>query len=517
VHERPEESAIAEILERQQTSSARDAANKVRAAVTAAQTLRQSLPRQAAAVEGVKIWSGPSADRPEAAGSSLMPSISESPLEQDFTIEGKPSRLGCPFASMTGKKLSSHAASVLSRYNTRESAGGGGAPTSSALSSVSRVNGKESLSRRESRRASFADPIKAEICGLSDHNEQHQPANDAQPSLPTELVAPVDVQHHVSDPENAEVGVCPIRFIDQHSPEEVATYFEKHKHELPRSHEVCVRRYQSNEESIRQLDAKYGNIVSMIQGLGKKHKDYLPADLHLEEGDEEAAMEDAKSNEKVRRWASNVSARAVDGRDDVVEVDVDEGDGVEEEERQPHFERPLRDVRVGESPSRPWGIQVPVKYLEKHAGEATSEVSTRPAQISAPLSPAPPERTRQEDGEAGLPTRFTAAAKRAGCPFAALGGQRPSGHPPPVAAKVVDSVDEEKLALAQQPAFINPEAQPCSKLPTGEEGVAAAAAVKEQSPRMVFTGPVFIGYSAEDAAKILRESGLGGGGGGARS
>jgi hypothetical protein len=27
--------------------------------------------------------------------------------------------------------------------------------------------------------------------------------------------------------------------------------------------------------------------------------------------------------------------------------------------------------------------------------------------------------------------------------------------------------------------------------------------------RMVFTGPVFIGYSAEDAAKILRESGLG--------
>jgi hypothetical protein len=31
---------------------------------------------------------------------------------------------------------------------------------------------------------------------------------------------------------------------------------------------------------------------------------------------------------------------------------------------------------------------------------------------------------------------------------------------------------------------------------------------KEQS-RMVFTGPVFIGYSAEDAAKILRESRLG--------
>jgi len=29
---------------------------------------------------------------------------------------------------------------------------------------------------------------------------------------------------------------------------------------------------------------------------------------------------------------------------------------------------------------------------------------------------------------------------------------------------------------------------------------------------MLFTGPVFVGYSAEDAAKILRESGWGGGG-----
>ena len=62
-------------------------------------------------------------------------------------------------------------------------------------------------------------------------------------------------------PENTDVGVCPIRFLDQHSPEEVATYFEKHKHELPRSHEVCVRRYQKNEEQIRKLDAKYGSPV----------------------------------------------------------------------------------------------------------------------------------------------------------------------------------------------------------------------------------------------------------------
>ena len=53
-------------------------------------------------------------------------------------------------------------------------------------------------------------------------------------------------------------------------------YFEKHKHELPRSHEVCINRFQSNAQSIEELDRKYGDLVSMIQGLGQKHQDYLP-------------------------------------------------------------------------------------------------------------------------------------------------------------------------------------------------------------------------------------------------
>ncbi|KAK3060873.1 hypothetical protein LTR53_019968, partial [Teratosphaeriaceae sp. CCFEE 6253] len=102
----------------------------------------------------------------------------------------------------------------------------GGLP-STPLSSVSRVNGRESLSRRGSRRTSFADPIKAEICGLSDHNEQGSAAVSER----------IESRRHVEVVEEAELGVCPIRFMDQHSPEEVATYFEKHKHELPRSHE----------------------------------------------------------------------------------------------------------------------------------------------------------------------------------------------------------------------------------------------------------------------------------------
>lgn len=367
-----------------------------------------------------------------------MPSISESPLEQDFTIEGVPSKLGCPFASMAKKKLSSHAASVLSRYNHPGS-------TTSPVESVSRINGRDSVANRDSRRASFADPIKAEICGLSDR-DQESPLSERA------------MRDHLEQQENADVGVCPIRFLDQHSPEEVATYFEKHKHELPRSHEVCVKRYQSNEAQIQQLDAKYGNLVSMIQGLGAKHKDMLPKDP--EDAEETTAQEDAQVAEKVRKWASSVSVQAVDGNDEAVD---------ELEERKPHFERPLRDVRLGESPSRPWGIQVPAKYLEK----TTSEASSTPARLApAHVSAAP------------------GADKPAQCPFGFDKGASPA-------------VEEHRQTTTAQPAFIAP-----VKAGVAPKSVPADTASTTKQPPMTFSGPVFIGYSAEDAIKILRESGL---------
>lgn len=493
-----------DLLEGTEEQTSKAAADKVRAAANASRALRTARVPPKPAVEGVKIWSGPAADRPAPAVSSLMPSISESPLEQDFTIEGKPSKLGCPFASMAGKKLSSHAASVLSRYNTRDSVVGDGAP-STALSSVSRVNGKESMSRRESRRASFADPIKAEICGLSDHHEEAEresvsPLSEQVPEVEREPVVTV---------ENAEAGVCPIRFMDQHSPEEVATYFEKHKHELPRSHEVCVRRYQSNEDQIRELDAKYGNLVSMIQGLGKKHKDYLPLDPEPDQ-EEETAVEDARGNEKVRKWASNVSVQAVDGN----AAGEQEGEG--EDERQPHFARSLRDIRVGESPSRPWGIAVPVKYLEKHVDEAASDMSSRPAEISAPLSPSPQQATKEP---AKLEKPAAAATLTGRCPFgfdqkAGTTTMPPAFGTPSNANAVPTEAAQAKVPPLQAPpqpreaptaAFFAPSATHAK--PTAQ----SVDAAKEQ-PKMIFTGPVFIGYSAEDAVRILRECGLAGAG-----
>jgi hypothetical protein len=182
------------------------AASKVRLAGKVASQFRQGLPSFSdTASNGVRIWSGPFADRPEPC-SSNMPSISESPLEQDFTVEGKPSQLGCPFAGMNRKRLSSHAASVLSRYNT-----GSTGAASTPISSSSQVNIKDNVSRRSSRRQSFPDPIKAEICGLSDHR------------APCEAVEMPD-RNPPAVEDAGDAPVCPIRFLDQHSPEEVATY-----------------------------------------------------------------------------------------------------------------------------------------------------------------------------------------------------------------------------------------------------------------------------------------------------
>jgi hypothetical protein len=313
-----------------------------------------------------------------------------------------------------------------------------------------------------SRRASIIDPIKAEVCGMSDHDAQSASAAAREPSVKLPQV------------ENAEVGVCPIRFLDQHSPEEVATYFENHKHELPRSHEICVRRYQSNEDQIKELDAKYGNLVSMIQGLGQKHKDYLPDEP--EEMDEEVGSH--LSDEKVRKWASSVSAQAP--ATGIAEEEQDD-------ERKPHFERDLREVRVGESPSRPWGIQVPLQYLEK----AESNVSSKPAQVTSPASvqsqPNAPEAPKQVERPVGK------------CPFG-HGAAGPSPHGP-----TPEAVDIKPTPQPMDSPAAKPEVVPKAEAkPVGYR----ATSVKEEESKMVFNGPVFFGYSAEDVASILRSSGL---------
>lgn len=398
------------------------------------------------------IHSGPLADK-QSAATSAMPSISESPLEQDFTVEGTPSKLGCPFAAMANKKLSSHAASVVSRYRPGTQSG-----AETPKSSVSRINGRASSVAK----ASFIDPIKAETCAMESHGKPQDVEGSAQGST----------------------GVCPIRFLNQHSPEEVAAYFELHKHELPRSHEICVKRYQSNEESIRELDAKYGNLVSMITGLGQKHTPMLPEKIETEENENDDEH-DRASNEKIRKWASSVGT-------DAPNMDVTDGDTPDDDDndddREPRFERQLRDVRLGESPSRPWGIQVPI------------DVGRRNSVTSSAAAPAPIPASIAADAEPQVlkDTAIEAEKLRGKCPFGFdAPGEKPAPRlqvpvaaPTPPPDLMSEPEVKPKIETIPKATFISPH----------------TAASSGNSPQMVFTGPVFIGYSLEQAMALLQSS-----------
>ncbi|KAK6006030.1 hypothetical protein QM012_006440 [Aureobasidium pullulans] len=413
---------------------------------------------------GVVIHSGPSADKPSAPTSSAaMPSISESPLEQDFTVPGTPSRLDCPFASMERRKLSSHAASVVSRYKPES--------VRQTRTSGSRINGRRGSS---SARNSVVDPIR-EVCAM----ESHKKTPDAPPS----------VQGSSTD------KVCPIRFLDQHSPEEVAAYFELHKHELPRSHEICVKRYQSNEEQIRQLDAKYGNIVSMIQGLGQKHVSLLPENLgdeHYEaehyEAEQDFEEDERASHEKIRKWASTVytGPDAPDGE----KKDEDEI----ENERLPRFDRPLRDVRLGESPSRPWGIQVPIEAQDRRHSVSSSVAAAAKPEPPQPLLEVQTERTKGK------------------CPFG-FDQQKPSEQDKDdgiVDEPSTEPIQEQTAAqnVATQPTLIQQiEPEVFTEKKTEGQPIfikTEAGEHKKEAAPMVFTGPVFIGYSVQEAMTVLQ-------------
>ncbi|TGJ80039.1 hypothetical protein E0Z10_g8728 [Xylaria hypoxylon] len=279
---------------------------------------------------------------------------------------------------------------------------------------------------------------------------------------------------------------CPIRYLDQHSSEEIADYLEKHKHELPRSHEVCVRRYQKSEEHIRKLDAKYGNLVSMVEGLGKIHQSMLPEQDTRPQSDVERAP-----NDRVQDWAHTVSATVAEDPDQTAPDNDDE-----DEERQSHFDRPLKEVRVGESPSRPWGISVPV-FSDGQSSQGIPRErpeSPPPAPVHMPSS---------------IPDAATPLQKTGKCPFdhtkmmsmndatphkqedkdsTRLGDIPPLNQPFTPAQHTLPA--QTAASSLPQPAFFNTAELPRSK-PAG-------------TPQMVFTGPVFIGYPVEQAIQFMQ-------------
>lgn len=335
------------------------------------------------------------------------PFTQHSPLENDFTTPGTQGSLQCPYAANRGGGLPTPPGNPYTTSHDR------------------------------------SDPIKAEL------------HHDARSSSATSAA-------------NTNTNKCPIRFLDQHSPEEVAQYFENHKHEIPRSHEICVKRYQKNSDSIKQLDAKYGNLVSMIQGLGVKHKQFLPEDEHhdVQDGPNGDSQHGSRSVEK---WAEDVSGRS-SVHSSTMHRSLSKGgraDGLTQEEeeeadvRSPHFERPLREIRVGESPSRPWGISVPLTAERNEGVEMRHE--------KASSIPAPVQLDLQNDGRARL-------------------------KPPSSQMRRTLSDQEQETPKLDRPQSGDLEER--TRTP------------KSTSQMMVFNGPVFFGYSSSEVTQLLKSGSL---------
>jgi hypothetical protein len=400
-----------------------------------AQDAREKIRYRARASElgaSVKIWSGPSADECSA-------------LERDFTTAGTPGRLGCPFAGR---------------------ARGGGSNGSARGHSVARSSvSRGSLGKRSSKRASFQDPISTDISAVA---------------RPKTAEGSVEGSH--------SVALCPIRFLDQHSPEEVALYFEKHKHELPRSHEICVKRFQENEEAVRGLDSKYANMVAMVTDLGMKHAPMLPdADELAIDGEDEPQPSAAS---KVERWAQDVEA----GHPVEVGEDKEEEEDQEielDEERASRFDRSLKDIRVGESPSRPWGIHVPDDYSKDD--DAASKKSDPTA------SPLEPATAVDEMSNVEMPPDHPPVSGGGQCPFGALMASKGATKETPVVNVVPDNSPEPHTQVPQKP--LHPTPGPKSPV------FVSTMSPEHQGTRLVFNGPVFFGYTPEQTASLLQSLG----------
>ncbi|KAK4128795.1 hypothetical protein N657DRAFT_639296 [Parathielavia appendiculata] len=345
-------------------------------------------------------------DQSTSPGMDILTSIS-TVLEKDFTVEGKKGVLACPFSAKPNQDGGSSGGAE--RVDVFQGPTGAADPTPHKSS----------------------DPICAAML------------------------------EETADPSAAVPAKCPIRFLDKHSPEEIAHYVETHKHAIPRSHEVCVRRYQRNEEQIRKLDAKYGSLVNMVKDLSQLHRPMMPPSK------DEQKEANRASSQTVKDWTQTVVAG---------DPGVDESTVAEE--RETRFDRPLRDVRVGESPSRPWGISVPLE-----AGLQQRE----------PSPPRPVEGLVQAQQESAAPKK---------CPFdhtKMFRGTATHENPAPAHLKLGQPPTPARNDLpppsTPQPTFVN--------LPEGP----AAAGEKNERPQVVFniSGPVFIGYPMEQAIEFMRQ------------
>ncbi|KAL8381751.1 hypothetical protein RB595_005832 [Gaeumannomyces hyphopodioides] len=405
-----------------------------------------------------------------------MTTLSATVLEQDFTVQGRKGQLKCPFSAP---------ATAAGGDKDKEPPGDGN-PNA----------------------------------GAPDAPVQSQDATPHHGDDPI-CAAMVDEAASQGAASGAAAAKCPIRFLDQHSAEEIAHYVETHKHEIPRSHEVCIERYQRNEDQIRKLDAKYGSLVGMIADLSQLHKPMLPRP-------EKADDVDGASNRRVEDWAHEVSANRPDDPPEQGATSVsppsramnaDVGHGDDEDGRESHFDRALKEVRVGESPSRPWGISVPVYgSATLHSGNDERPVSPPPAPVHMPPRVSEPKTPRSgAAGKAGpskCPFDHTKLQGMMSSPFHKTeGADRDSRRPSASGISAVGFTPHRAMPRAPSSVVLPKQAPPESSAP-GYSSAPRPAFINPPSvskpgqpataPQMLFTGPVFIGYPMEQAIEFMQ-------------
>lgn len=252
---------------------------------------------------------------------------------------------------------------------------------------------------------------------------------------------------------------------------------------------------------MRHLDAKYGNLISMIRGLSVKHQAFLP-------GAENGASGSSSSAERVEKWAEDVGRTPKQEMHPTIKEE--EGEGHHEEERQGHFDRPLRDIRLGESPSRPWGIPVPIPLNPL----PTSPLQSPPAPVPPPQSQSnkPPDHPSTDDAsvaplQESTPNESDAAPPPRRCPF---------GHSAPKPAATATAAPEPEPK--PKPEKLDPEIQTIRN-DNSKGQVSDAAEDPGEKPdgsqlnnskpsaqaNIVFNGPVFFGFSPEQTAIFLQQ------------
>ena len=257
----------------------------------------------------------------------------------------------------------------------------------------------------ETRREPYTDDADTDAAILGSPPQASQ-QNQTPPTPSPQAPAAAAASATGSSPDK-----CPIRMLDARPAEEVAEYFETHKHEIPRSHEICVKRYQSNEQSLRLLDAKYGSLVTMIHGLGMKHQPLLQheskdgvADENEREGETEKnaiakwAAEQQQQQQEHEKLHDQSSVQVNSHNNKPEDPDPGPEPGADcEERRSNHFNRQpsppisLKEIRLGESPSRPWGIAVPASAQKKALLEPSAAAAAAAADDKLPpTSPPPP-------------------------------------------------------------------------------------------------------------------------------